>query len=83
MPAQHSKLIRADVAEPGFRAETCLFEPELHVLGEKGLTMADAVVEVGDEKGITMLITNCGVEPVLLEEGEGYIMLHLWTRRSH
>lgn len=70
VPAQHSKLIRVDVVDPDFESETCLFEPEHHVLEQRGLAMADAVVEIADSKGMTLLITNHGTEPVTLECGE-------------
>ena len=38
--------------------------------------MADAVVGVDDGKGMTLLITNHGTEPVRLESGEVLGSLH-------
>ena len=50
------------------RAGDCLFEPALETLHAKGLSMADAVVEVKDGGGMNLIISNRGREPVLLEE---------------
>ena len=58
------------------RAGDCLFEPALETLHAKGLSMADAVVEVKDGGGMNLIISNRGREPVLLEEGEVLGELH-------
>ena len=47
-----------------------MFEPALRVLHEKGLSMADAVVEVGNSNGVNLVVANRRTEPVLLHEGE-------------
>ena len=69
LPARHSKMVRIKI-EGACGDGTCLFEPELQSLGERGLTMADAVVGVGDGGGLTMVVTNQGTTPVQLEVGE-------------
>ena len=69
LPARHSNMVRIKI-EGAYGDGTCLFEPELQSLGERGLTMADAVVGVGDGGGLTMVVTNQGTAPVRLEVGE-------------
>ena len=69
LPARHSKMVRIKIEGPCADG-TCLFEPELQSLGERGLSMADAVVGVGDGGGLTMVVTNQGTAPVRLEVGE-------------
>ena len=58
----------------GVRDSDCLFEPALRVLHvilhAKGLSMADAVVEVGDGNAVNLVVANRSTEPVLLQEGE-------------
>lgn len=68
LPGRHSKLVRAEVEGLETIASTLLFQPELDILSARGLGMADAVVEQGQE--VTVLITNFGAEPVHLEGGE-------------
>ena len=70
LPAGHSKVVRVEMTKPGVTGETCLFEPAVQQLGSRGLTMADALVGVGDEREATLVVANAGVEPVLLEEGD-------------
>ena len=49
IPARHSKLVRVEVPDGyGAKQEMSLFEPRLTGLGQRGLTMPDAVVEVGE-----------------------------------
>ena len=69
LPARHSKMVRIKI-EGACADGTCLFEPELQSLGERGLSMVDAVVGVGDGDGLTMVVTNQGTSPVRLEVGE-------------
>ena len=68
LPGHHSKLIRVDHDVTEAPSQTCIFEPELQNLQQKGLSMADALVEPGDR--MTLLITNCRAEPIQLEVGE-------------
>ena len=70
VPAGHVKIIRAGLEGLGVRGSDCLFEPALTVLRAKGLSMADAVVEVCDSDGVNLVIANLSTEPVLLQEGE-------------
>ena len=69
LPAHHRKLIRVEIDGKIGDGGTSLFEPDLQALSQKGLSMADAVVGVGDGKGTTLVISNQGTEPVQLEEG--------------
>ena len=68
LPGRHSKLVRVNHGMTEAPSQTCIFEPELQNLQQKGLSMADALVEPGDR--MTLLITNRGAEPVQLEVGE-------------
>ena len=70
LPAGHSKLIRAGIGNSGVEGDTCLFEPSLETLHTRGLSMADAVVGIGDGGGMTELVLNRGPGPILLEEGD-------------
>ena len=70
VPAGHVNIIRAGLEGLGVRGSDCLFEPALRVLHAKGLSTADAVVEVGDGDGVNLVIANLSTEPVLLQEGE-------------
>ena len=63
LPAGHSKVVRVEVTNPEVTGEACLFEPAVQHLGRRGLTMADALVGVGDEREATLVIANAGVEP--------------------
>ena len=69
LPARHSKMIRIKI-EGACADGTCLFEPELQSVGERGISMADAVVGVGGGGGLTMVVTNQGTAPVRLDVGE-------------
>ena len=69
--AQHSKLVyvRADSTNLGVR--TCLFQPELSGLTQRGIAATDAVVDFQPgQEGTTLLLVNNGMEPVQLDEGE-------------
>ena len=70
LPAGHSKVVRVRVSGPAVDGEMCLFEPVSKDLGRRGLTMADALVGVGDGREATLVIANTSVEPVLLKEGD-------------
>ena len=70
LPARHSKLVHVDVTVSDPISGIHLFEPEQQVLRERGLAMADAVVGVGDGKGMKLLITNHGNTSAQLESGE-------------
>ena len=70
LPARHSKLVRVKTTERGDKNITSMFEPELKTLREKGLTMTDAVVKVGEKGEVTLVITNQGLEAIELSEGE-------------
>ena len=70
LPAGHSKLVRVGFEGPVVEVGTYLFEPAVKELGCKGLSMADAVVGIGDSGAVTLAVFNCSTETVLLEEGE-------------
>ena len=63
------------VDNPEVLGSLSLFEPELHHLHKKGVTMSDGLVDA--ERPITLVIRNQGVGPVLLEAGNvvGYLQL--------
>ena len=71
LPARHSRLVRVEVVETQEeRGEVQLFQPEVEILGEKGLDMADAVVGVGVGGEATLVIKNTGAAAIRLEEGQ-------------
>ena len=70
LPAGHSKIVRVEVSNSEVTGEMCLFEPATQELGGRGLTMADALVGVGENMEATLVVANTNVEPVLLEEGD-------------
>ena len=70
LPAGHSKIVRVEVSNSEVTGEMCLFEPATQELGGRGLTMADALVGVGEKMEATLVVANTSVEPVLLEEGD-------------
>lgn len=70
LPVGHSKLVHVGVNNSEMTGTTCLFEPATRLPGHRGLTMADALVGVGDKGETTLVVANTGVEPVLLEEGD-------------
>lgn len=69
LPAGHSKVVCVEVTDSRVTGRTCLFEPAVQKLQDRGLTMADALVRVGRENQATVVVANTSVEPVLLEEG--------------
>ena len=70
LPAGHSKLVRVGFEGPVVEVGTYLFEPAVKELGCKGVSMADAVVGIGDSGAVTLAVFNYSTETVLLEEGE-------------
>ena len=71
IPAQHCKLVRISVDSPTATEGTCLFEPEIATLGQKGVSAAEALVEFQTERRkATVVLANHGVEPVLLNADE-------------
>ena len=68
VPPQHRKVIRAAVGE-GVGKGLMLFTP-MEVQKTHDLLMVDCVVEVGEERCVSLLVENHGGEVVRLEEGE-------------
>ena len=76
LPAWHSRLVRVGVQESQEIGETQLFELEIEAIDQKGLSMANAVVGVGVGGESTLVVSNPGVAPVRMEEGQVLGQLH-------
>ena len=69
VPAGHAKLIRAELGN-GQMTGDHVFEPALKSLHTMGLSMADAVVAIGEGGEVNLVVANHGREPVHLEKGQ-------------
>ena len=69
VPARHKKLLRARVT--GLEdASLALFEPDNHLLGMKGLSMAEAATEPDTDNCVTLIMQNDALEPTHLKKGQ-------------
>ena len=69
MTAQHKKLLRAKVT--GLEdTSLALFEPDNHLLGVKGLSVAEAATEPDADNCVTLIMQNDTLEPTHLNKGQ-------------
>ncbi len=69
LPAQRMKLARVRVEGPLSDSEM-LFEPKLQLLGERGLSIADATVSPDESRVVTLVVQNLSLQPMHPKKGE-------------
>ena len=68
VPGRHTKLVRAKIT--GKHNTLSCFEPSFNILTERGLCMAEAVVEPDDNNCVVMSLENHNCDPVQVEAGQ-------------
>ena len=70
IPAQHEKIIQAQLGEGNFSdIEAAMFEMNHDFGRDSGITIEDAIVKPSNDNQITLIVRNIGYSPVCLQEG--------------